>query len=58
MMRSPLNIICLIAIILSINTFSQETEKFRDPSFPVEERVDDLLGRMTIDEKLTMIGGS
>ncbi len=31
------------------------TLKFKNPSFPVEERVDDLLGRMTIKEKLAII---
>ena len=30
---------------------------FRDPNRPTEERVTDLLGRMTLDEKLNMLAG-
>lgn len=29
-----------------------------DPSAPLEKRVEDLLGRMTLEEKLTMLGGT
>ncbi|HUF33833.1 MAG TPA: glycoside hydrolase family 3 N-terminal domain-containing protein [Acidimicrobiales bacterium] len=29
---------------------------YQDPSLPVDERVDDLLGRMTLDEKLSQLG--
>src|SRR5690348_552658 len=32
-------------------------EPFRDPNRPVDERVHDLLGRMTLDEKLAQLGG-
>jgi hypothetical protein len=32
-------------------------DTFRDPSRSVEERVEDLLGRMTLDEKLAQLGG-
>jgi beta-glucosidase len=31
-------------------------EAFRDPSAPIDGRVEDLLGRMTLDEKLAQIG--
>ena len=31
-------------------------ERFRDPGAPVDERADDLLARMTLDEKLAQIG--
>src|SRR2546421_9848534 len=34
--------------------FSQT--RYRDPSLPLEERVADLLGRMTLDEKLAQLG--
>jgi beta-glucosidase len=30
---------------------------YRDPNRPVESRVEDLLGRMTLDEKLAQLGG-
>ena len=32
------------------------TEPFRDPARPLDERVADLVGRMTLDEKLAQIG--
>jgi beta-glucosidase len=32
------------------------SERYRDPGAPVDERVEDLLARMTLDEKLAQIG--
>ena len=32
------------------------TDRFRDPNAPIGDRVDDLLARMTVDEKLAQIG--
>jgi beta-glucosidase len=32
------------------------TDRYRDAGAPIDERVDDLLGRMTLDEKLAQIG--
>ena len=32
------------------------TARYRDPDAPLEERVEDLVGRMTLDEKLAQIG--
>jgi beta-glucosidase len=34
-----------------------ENAPYRDASLPVERRADDLLGRMTLDEKLAQLGG-
>ena len=31
-------------------------ETWRDPGFPVDRRVADLLGRMTLEEKLAQLG--
>ena len=31
-------------------------ETWRDPGFPVDQRVTDLLGRMTLEEKLAQLG--
>ncbi len=31
---------------------------FRDPDLPAAQRIDDLLARMTIDEKIAALGGS
>ena len=33
-----------------------DVETWRDPGFPVDERVADLLGRMTLEEKLAQLG--
>lgn len=33
-----------------------DVERYRDPGAPIDARVDDLLGRMTLDEKLAQIG--
>ncbi|MEN9937248.1 MAG: hypothetical protein RLZZ387_3827 [Chloroflexota bacterium] len=35
---------------------SDTTARYRDPSLPVTERVEDLLGRMTLDEKVGQLG--
>jgi beta-glucosidase len=32
------------------------TEPFRDPKLPLEKRVDDLISRLTLDEKIAMLG--
>lgn len=31
-------------------------EPFRDPNLPLERRVDDLVSRLTLDEKIGMLG--
>ncbi|MGA2622854.1 MAG: glycoside hydrolase family 3 C-terminal domain-containing protein [Bacteroidota bacterium] len=36
---------------------AQETPLYKNPSAPVEERVKDLLPRMTLEEKIDMLGG-
>jgi len=38
--------------------YAQSTELYRDPAAPVEERVEDLLSRMTLAEKIALIGGT
>ncbi len=53
----------LIATLLAATGLSQPSAAedsagsfpFRDPSLPVSERVDDLLGRLTLDEKIAML---
>ena len=39
-------------------TSIEESETYLDPSLPVEERVADLLDRMTIEEKIGQLAGS
>ena len=35
-----------------------DTMKFKDASLPLETRVEDLLGRMTLEEKVTLLAGA
>ena len=45
--------------VLSRNVVSaQDQAIYKDPKAPLEQRVEDLLGRMTPEEKLTMLGGT
>ena len=42
----------LIALFFGVQTlFSQSTPKYKNPKLPVEDRVQDLLSRMTVEEK-------
>lgn len=41
--------------LLAINTFAQENPAFKNPNLPIEQRVDDLVSRMTIDEKISQL---
>ena len=42
----------LIVLFLGAQTiFSQNTPKYKNPKLPVDERVQDLLSRMTVEEK-------
>jgi beta-glucosidase len=54
------NFLLLIAFITAIPGFSQKLLPYKNPALPVETRVNDLLGRMTVEEKffqLFMIPG-
>ncbi|HVM89099.1 MAG TPA: glycoside hydrolase family 3 C-terminal domain-containing protein [Puia sp.] len=54
------NIFSVFFICISISGFGQPVFPYKNPALPVEERVNDLLGRMTIEEKfwqLFMIPG-
>jgi beta-glucosidase len=47
------------ALILSLGAISspaQTSYPFNNPALPLEKRIDDLLGRMTIDEKIDCLG--
>lgn len=59
MRTSPL-LLAIFFLCISLSTFSQNILPYKDPHRPVDERVKDLLGRMTIEEKfwqLFMIPG-
>ena len=38
--------------------FAQDAPAYRDPKRPVEERVADLVSRMTLDEKIAQLEGT
>ncbi|MDP4206065.1 MAG: hypothetical protein Q8859_08720 [Bacteroidota bacterium] len=46
-----------ILIILLFVSFSSFSQIYKDPKAPVEKRVQDLVSKMTLDEKLDYIGG-
>jgi beta-glucosidase-like glycosyl hydrolase len=46
--------ICLASLVSCLR-IAQETPKYLDPSAPIEQRIDDLLPRMTVAEKVTQI---
>jgi beta-glucosidase len=39
-------------------SFAQKTPPYRDAKLPVEQRIDDLLGRMTLEEKVAQMEGA
>jgi beta-glucosidase len=45
----------LVAFAVPGAVLAQETYPFQDPDLSVEERVEDLLGRLTLDEKLSLL---
>lgn len=48
---------CLVFMLtlLALNTFAQENFAFKNPNLTTEKRVDDLVSRMTIDEKISQL---
>ncbi|HEX8813454.1 MAG TPA: glycoside hydrolase family 3 protein, partial [Terracidiphilus sp.] len=54
---------CLLAAALSASVLSAQATvpadaPYKNPATPVEQRVSDLLGRMTLEEKVSMLAGS
>ena len=43
---------------MSLPAQAQEKFPYRNPALPVEQRVADLLGRMTLEEKIAQLGGT
>ncbi|BCY07564.1 glycoside hydrolase family 3 protein [Actinoplanes sp. L3-i22] len=59
-MRTPRGLALLAAALLtipltSVPAHAAESFPFRDPSLPLQARVDDLVGRLTLAEKLAML---
>ena len=46
-----LALIFLLGSLVTINAFAQ-VPVYKDPSYPVEQRIEDLLSRMTLKEKV------
>ena len=49
---------CMMVCLLAGSVVHAESYPFRDPSLPVEKRIDDLLGRLTLDEKIDLMSGA
>jgi beta-glucosidase len=48
-------------VLLAMGSAAQETQSsapYKNPAVPVEQRVKDLLGRMTLEEKVSMLSGA
>ena len=41
--------------LITVTSFAQQDFKFKNPSLPIEQRVNDLVSRMTIDEKISQL---
>jgi beta-glucosidase len=50
-------IVSILGALLDASSLGQQNLTYQDRSAPVESRAEDLLSRMTLDEKIDMIGG-
>lgn len=50
-MKARTLLLLLVPLFLCACVHEQQ-EKYKDPTFPIEERVNDLVGRMTVEEKI------
>src|SRR3954469_25009394 len=50
----------LLCALFCVSLWAQETERpaYKDPQLPVEQRVNDLVSRMTLQEKVSQLGHS
>jgi len=48
----------ILSMFLGFRAPAQEKLPYRDPALPVEQRVADLLARMTLEEKIAQLGGT
>ena len=60
MRRLPclLSILFAAIVCLAQKPSSSDVPPYKNPSLPVEQRVQDLLGRMTLQEKVAMLSGA
>lgn len=54
-MKTILRLLALVCLVVTLAAAAPLTPAYRDPSLPVEVRVEDLLSRMTLQEKLNQI---
>lgn len=52
------NIISFLLMIIISQSYSQNNLPYTNPKLPVEKRVEDLLSRMTLEEKIDLLGGT
>ncbi|WP_263352005.1 glycoside hydrolase family 3 C-terminal domain-containing protein [Acidicapsa acidisoli] len=53
---APMGVIALVS--MACQGWAQTDYPFRDPKLPIEQRVTDLLSRLTLDEKVSLMSGS
>jgi beta-glucosidase len=59
--RNRLNravILLILALFATLISAAQDVPLYKNPNLPVEQRVQDLLGRMTMEEKASMFSGA
>jgi len=49
---------CLLAVVGAAGAAAQERAPYLDPGRPLEERVDDLIGRLSVDEKIGQLSST
>src|SRR5277367_3043114 len=52
---SPVVLALLLLLASGSRSAAQQTPPYRDPKLPVEQRIDDLLSRMTLEEKVAQL---
>jgi beta-glucosidase len=64
LLRQISNLVCAllsgsaVLVYCAAGAYGQTTAPYHDPKLPVEQRVTDLLARMTLDEKVAQMGGA
>ncbi len=53
-----LTLVLSFALLLFLGNSNNELSSYKNSSLPVDERVEDLLKRMTLEEKIDMLGGT
>lgn len=51
-------IITFLLLVIMSNSYPQNSLPYKNPKLPVEKRVEDLLSRMTLKEKIDLLGGT